>query len=87
MDTEYTSDSDVSDDTRDLVNQGLASARRKRAKLSARTESISHRRLVPNTDIPSVRHQMLLENSIDAALTRDLNQSGRRIDTSQNHNT
>jgi len=28
----------------------------------------------------------LMENSIDAALTRDLSQSGRRIDTSQNHN-
>jgi len=86
METDYTSDSDVSEDTRELIDQGLASVRRKRVKLSARPESISHRRLVPNTDIPSVRHQILLENSIDAASTRDLNQSGRRIDASQNHN-
>jgi len=86
MDTDYTSDSDVSEDTRELINQGLASVRHKRAKLSARPDSISQRRLVPNTDISSVRHQRLPGNSIDAALTRDLNQSGRIIDTSQNHN-
>jgi len=86
MDTDYTSDSDVSEDTRELVNLGLASARRKRAKLSARAEKLPQWRLVPNTDTSSVRHQMLTENSIDAALTRDLNQSGRIIDISQNHN-
>jgi len=86
MDTDYTSDSDVSEDTRELVNQGLASARRKRAKLSARPDTMPQRRLVPNTDISSVRHQMLIENSIDAALTHDLNQSGRIIGTSPNHN-
>jgi len=87
MDTDYTSDSDVSDDTRELVNQGLASARCKREKVTARSDPSAQRRLVPNTDISSVRHQMLTENSIDAALTRDLKQSGRIIDTSQNHNS
>jgi len=30
MNTEYTSDSDVSDGTRDLVRQGLASVKRKK---------------------------------------------------------
>jgi len=87
MDTDYTSDSDVSEDTRERVNLGLASAMRKRANLSVRPDTLPQRRLVLNTDISSVRHQMLTENSIDAASTRDLNQSGRIIDISQNHNT
>jgi len=83
---EYTSDSDVSDDTRDLISQGLASARRKRSNVRSNLDSVTQRRLVPNTDISSVRHPMWTENIDDAASTRELDTLRGIINTSQNHN-
>jgi len=83
---DYTSDSDVSEDTRDLVNQGLASVRRKRTKVVGNSDDVCQPRLVPNTDISSVRHQTWTEDSIGAASARDLNPLMRTINTSQNHN-
>jgi len=84
---DYTSDSDVSDDTRDLVSQGLASARRKRTKIMLNLDRSPQRRLVSNTDITSVRHQMRAESLNDAASTRELDPLIKTVNTSQNHNT
>jgi len=83
---EYTSDLDVSEDTRDLVNQGLASARRKRINVVSNLDSVIQRRLVPNTDIPSVRHPPWTGNLNDAASTREPDPLKGIINTSQNHN-
>jgi len=83
---DYTSDSDVSEDTRDLVNQGLASARRKRTNVRSNLDSIIQRRLVPSTDTPSVRHQSWTETLNDAASTRELDPLIRIVNTNQNHN-
>jgi len=61
--------------------------RRKRTKLVENSEEVCQWRLVPNTDISSVRHQMWTEDSIGAASARDLNPLIRTINTSQNHNS
>jgi len=53
---EYTSDSDLSEDTRDLVSQGLASVKRKRRTVTAQPESVRDRFSDSNMDISSVRH-------------------------------
>jgi len=84
---EYTSDSDVSDDTRELVSQGLASARRKRSNVRSNIDSVTQRRLVLNTDTSSVRHPVWTENIDDAASTRELDTLRGVINTSQNHNS
>jgi len=48
---EYTSDLDVSNDTRDLVQQGLATVKRKRLTEALQSEKICERPFVPNMDI------------------------------------
>jgi len=49
-------------------------------------DSFPQRRLVPNTDITSVRHQLRAESLNDAASTRELDPLLRTVNTSQNHN-
>jgi len=51
---DYTSDSDINDNTRDLVSQGLASARRKRFSMASQVERIRDRVSVPNMDTSNV---------------------------------
>jgi len=53
---EYTSDSDVSEETRDLVSQGLASVNRKRITVAVQSDGVRERFLDSNMDIPSVQH-------------------------------
>jgi len=83
---EYTSDSDVRADTRELVDQGFASVRRKRMKVVTKVDGIRERRSVPSTDIPSVRHQGGPEEPVDDASTHGLNPIMREIITGQNYN-
>jgi len=58
---DYTSDSDISDNTRELVSQGLASVRRKRFSTASQVERIRDRVPVPNMDTPSVRSPLRRE--------------------------
>jgi len=53
---EYTSDSDLSDDTRELVSRGLASVKRKRRIPTTQFDSVQERFLVSNMDTSNVRH-------------------------------
>jgi len=76
---DYTSDSDVSEDTRDLISQGLASVKRKRLSTASQTMRTSERVSVPNIDITSVRHPLCQESSNGATSTHGLNIAGREI--------
>jgi len=53
---DYTSDSDDSDDTRELIEQGLASARRRRVTITPQSDNVRDRASVHDMDISSVRH-------------------------------
>jgi len=83
---DYTSDSDVSEDTRDLIDQGLASVKRKRLSTASQTRRTSGRTLVFNMDIPSVRHPLCQEASIGATSTHGLHIADRKVAIGQNHN-
>jgi len=58
---DYTSDSDISDDTRDLVSQGLASVKRKRFSTASQIEHERDRVSVPNIDTSNVRSPLQRE--------------------------
>jgi len=83
---EYTSDSDVSEDTRELVYQVFASVRRKKMKVVTKADGVRKRHSVPSTDISSVRHQVWPEEPIDDASAHGLNPIMRKIITGQNYN-
>jgi len=83
---DYTSDSDVSEDTRELINQGLASVKRKRLNTASQPRRTSKRISVPNMDITSVRHPLRQESSTGATSTHGLNIAGREMAKGQNHN-
>jgi len=83
---EYTSDSDVSENTRDLIDQGLASVKRKRLNTTSQTRRTRERISVPNMDITSVRHPLSQENSTGATSTHGLNIASREMAMGQNHN-
>jgi len=55
---EYTSDSDVNEDTRDLVRQGLASVKRKRVIVALQPERLRERLSVHNMDTSSIRYPL-----------------------------
>jgi len=82
MNTEYSSDSDLSDDTRDLVCQELASVKRKRVTESLQKERPPERPSVSNMDISHIRHP-LCQN----VLTHGLNSLVREIGNEQNYNS
>jgi len=84
---DYTSDSDVSEDTRELIDQGLASVKRKRLSTVSQTRRTSERISVPNMDITSVRHPLRQESSTGATSTHGLNIAGREMAIGQNHNS
>jgi len=66
----YTSDSDVSDGTRDLVRQGLASVKRKRVVVALQPEHPSERLSVSNMDTSHILHPLYQDGLIGAASTR-----------------
>jgi len=84
---EYTSDSDLSDDTKELVNRGLASVKRKRRILTQQADDAQPRILDSNMDTSNVRHPSRREASIDDASTHGLTTSKQDIVNSQKHNT
>jgi len=53
---DYTSDSDLSDDTRDLVDRGLASVKRKRRMHTTQPDGVLGRTLDSNMDTFNVQH-------------------------------
>jgi len=86
MNLEYTSDSDVSDDTRDLVQQGLATVKRKRVMVALQTERLRDRPLVPNMDISHIRRPLGPDSLNGATLTYGLNPVKRESSNGQNYN-
>jgi len=66
MNMEYTSDSDVSKDTRDLVWQGLASVKRKRVTVALQPEHPHERISVSNMDTSHIRHPLCQDGLIVA---------------------
>jgi len=83
--TDYTSDSDISEDTRELVRQGLASVKRKRLIATSRIGRL--REQVPvHMDIPSVRSQLRREAVNGDTSTHGNVTSDREISNAQNHN-
>jgi len=53
---EYTSDSDLSDDTPELVNKGLASVKRKRRTTMMQSDGVHERFLASNMDTYNICH-------------------------------
>jgi len=72
MKMNYTSDSDISDNTRELVSQGLASVKRKRFSRTSRVERIRDRVLVHNMDTSNVRSPLRHEAVNDETSTHGL---------------
>jgi len=83
---EYTSDSDVSEDTREMVRQGFATVRRKRKTVAFRAERLRERPLVPDMNTSQIRHPLHREGAISAASTQGLNISDREMSLGQNYN-
>jgi len=83
---EYTSDSDISEDTRELVRQGLATVKRKRKTVAFRTERLRERPSVPDMDTSQIRHPSRHEGATSAISTHGLNLNEREIVYGQNHN-
>jgi len=84
---DYTGDSDIREDTRDLVCQGLASVKRKRVITASQSERIRERISVPNMDNSNVRHPLWREALIGDTSTHGLTSTGRGIVNGQNHNS
>jgi len=80
---DYTSDSDVSDGTRELVRQGLASVRRKRASAASQPDHVYGRLPVPDTDNYNIRHP---DGINGAASIHGLNILAKEIVNGQNRN-
>jgi len=83
---DYTSDSDISEDTRELVSQGLASVRRKRFNTTSQEEYIRERGLVPNMDTSNVRSPLRHKAVNDDTSTHGLFSTDREIVNGQNRN-
>jgi len=62
MNMEYTSDSDLSEDTRDLVSRGLASIKRKRRMTTMQSDGVHERFSDSNMDTSNVRHPQGVES-------------------------
>jgi len=83
---EYTSDSDVSEDTRELVRQDLVTVKRKRKTVAFRTERLRERPLVPDMDTSQIRHTLHHEGAIGATSTQSFSMNEREILLGQNYN-
>jgi len=84
---DFTSDSDVSDGTRDLVRQGLASVKRRRVMTTTQRERPRERTSVPDMDPSQIRHPLPDEKVNGASSTQGLNPIEGKIVQDQNHNT
>jgi len=84
--TDYTSDSDISEDTRELVRQGLASVKRKRLRATSHIGRLCEQVPVHNMDISSVRSQLRREAVNGDTSTHGNVASDREISNAQNHN-
>jgi len=84
---DYTSDSDLSEDTRDLVNQGLASVKRKRVTTVPHPERIPERLSVVNMDTSNIRYPLCHEGTNGISSTHGQGVAGRGIANGRNHNT
>jgi len=80
---DYTSDSDVSENTRELVSQGLASVNRKRLNIASQSDSVRERPLVSNMDISSVRHHLRRRESNGDTSTHGLTQHIEKLLTAR----
>jgi len=83
---DYTSDSDVSEDTRELVNQGLASVKRKRRINVTQTAGAHERILGSITDTSNVRYPSRRKASIGDTWTQGMLTASAEVAISQNHN-
>jgi len=83
---EYTSDSDLSEDTRDLVSRGLASVKRKQKTTNMQSDGVHERFLDFNMDTSNVRHPSGRGVSIGDTSIQGLAAAGVETATSQNHN-
>jgi len=83
---DYTSDSDISDGTRDLVQRGLASVKRRRTTNRSQRERPRERTSVTDMDPSQIRHPLREERVIGASSTHGLNLIEVEIVQAQNHN-
>jgi len=84
---DYTSDSDVSDGTKELVRQGLASVRRKRTSTASRPDRVYGRFPVPDTDNYNIGHPLCPDGINGAASIHGLYIVAKKIVNGQNRNT
>jgi len=85
--TDYTSDSDISEDTRELVKQGLASVMRKRIVVTPRVGRLREQVSVHNMDISSVRSQLRRKSVNGDTSTHGNVTYDRELSNAQNHNS
>jgi len=83
----YTCDSEVSDDTRELIEQRLASARRRRVTIAPQSDNVRHRASVHDMDISSVQHPSSSHASNGDGSTHGLTPTCRELVGGQSHNT
>jgi len=83
---EYTSDSDISEDTRDLMSQGLVSVKCKRLSTASQLGRIRERLSVVNMDTSNIRHPLCQEGPNGVSSTHGQSVAGREIANGQNHN-
>jgi len=87
MTNEYTSDSDLSDETRYLVSKGLASVKRKRRTSIAQLDERMERYRDSNMDTSNVRHPLGRIALIGDTSTHGLAEAEVETALSQNYNT
>jgi len=87
MNMEYTSDFDVSGDTRYLVRQGLATVKRKQVTVALQPERLRERPFVPNMDISHIRHPLCPDGLKGATSTHGLDSVERELANGQNYNS
>jgi len=83
---DYTSDSDVSDGTKELVRQGLASVQRKRTSAASQPDRVYGRFPVPDTDNHNIRYPLSPDEINGAASTHGLSILAKEIVNGQNRN-
>jgi len=86
MSMEYTSDSDLSDDTRDLVSRGLASVKRKRRLTTMQSDGVRERFSDSNMDTSNIGHPSGRGVSIGDTSTHGLAAEGAETAISQKRN-
>jgi len=83
---DYTSDSDISEGTQELVRQGLVSVKRKRMITSIRPERPRECQTVSNMDTSSIRHPLYQEGLNGVSSTHGVKIATREPAIERNHN-